>query len=122
MAAPVVESESVIADAGSVDPPDVLDLEGEDTIEIPHCVAHLPAQKGCEACRLAKMRNRRCYKGAFRREASEYGDLITIDHVEMTEGYGPRAIGGKKHFLNILDVATGYLSPCPTAQQDTQHT
>ena len=68
------------------------------------------------------MRIIHCLAGAFRRNAEHYGDAVTVGNVDMAEGYGPEAMGDRSYFLNIMDVAAGYICPISTPCVDVYHT
>ena len=60
-----------------------------------HCLTHKPARnKDCADCMRGKTRNRRKLTGAFSRQAQEFGDLITMDHIHMRDVYGRAGFGG----------------------------
>jgi hypothetical protein len=87
---------------------------------LPHCLTHKPAQQDCWDCIRAKRRNVRKFAGTTRRNPQVYGDILTIDHVSMTEGFGPKAVGGAKHLLCLLDLATrfGYVGAVQSTGSD----
>ena len=96
LAAPVVGPdatpsgvEEVAAGEDAAEP----DVELEPKVLPPdHYLTHKPAfPKLCEACRRAKMKQPRSFKGAFDREVKEWGDILTMDHLvsidkELTVG------------------------------------
>ena len=71
-----------------------------------HCLVHAPARSDCLDCARAKSRRKKWSKGSFKREAREFGDLVTIDHVEMKRALDSRGLDGNVAALTLLDVAT----------------
>ena len=60
---------------------------------LPPCLTHKPAQQDCWDCVRAKRRNVKQFKGTTKRKPQAYGDILTIEHVNMTEGFGPKSVG-----------------------------
>lgn len=87
---------------------------------LPHCLTHKPAQHDCWDCIRATRRNVKKFKGTTKRKPQAYGDILTIDHVNMTEGFGPKAVGESKHLICLLDLATrfGYVGAVQSTGSD----
>jgi hypothetical protein len=77
-----------------------------------HKLTHLPKNPRCESCVRGKMKEKYSRRGAFRRQLTKWGELITFDH--MYSG-SHKAIGmkGEKEALVIKDVFTGMLHVYP---------
>ena len=56
------------------------DLKFEAT-SLRHLLTHLPKNPHCVSCQQAKMRQRYSYKGAFKRDMAQFGEIVTCDHV-----------------------------------------
>ena len=84
-----------------------------------HQACHLPKNDACEACRAAKMFSRPARRhispeGA-RGAATKWGDLITMDHIVMSESNV--GFNGDRVVLVVKDVATGFTSAYPSRQK-----
>ena len=56
-----------------------------------------------------------------RRDATEFADLVTGDHIVSVEALD-KSVDGKRDGLVIYDVATGYLDCYPTNTKNTEET
>ena len=75
-----------------------------DPSSLQHLLTHKPAHPKCEACMRGKLKERRHYKGAFKRDTSKWGDLVTCDHlVSRSDEMG---ISVQKHTDALVVVDT----------------
>ena len=89
--------------------------------ETPHCLTHKPADPNCEICRTAKARHRRTLSRGFRRDVKSFGDLVTMDHIDGLDSFGPGVLGGK-HVFTIVDIATGFAYSPAVGSKDEETT
>ena len=67
------------------------------------------------------MRQRYSHKGAFKREISHFGEIITCDHV-VSPSMRMQGLGGEKAGLSVKDLFTGMIAIYPTIRQDADET
>ena len=95
------------------------DLKMEAT-QYQHLLTHKPANRYCDSCWRAKCRHPPHFKGAFRREPKEWGDIITCDHMVQSDESWNIGCDGSKDILVVKDLATGFkgVFPMPSKSGD----
>lgn len=98
------------------------DVSGPDmaltVVQLPHGLTHKPARSECIDCSITKRILARELKGVSSSVAKPYGDLLTMDHSRITEGYGFVAVGGSQHLRCVNDRATQCCVVAPTKSID----
>ena len=76
---------------------------------------HRPKKPFCEACRRAKMKEKRKYAGSYRKTRTQWRQLATGDHIVSKQDH-IFGLDGHKDILVIKDafVATKQLTLCRT--------
>jgi hypothetical protein len=96
------------------------DFKAEAT-SLRHLLTHLPKNPHCVSCQQAKMRQRYSHKSAFKREISQFGEIITCDHV-VAPAMRMQGLGGEATGLSVKDVFTGMIAIYPAIRQDNDET
>ena len=101
---------------------DELLLEGD--LPPDHYLTHRPKMARCEACQEAKMYHRQCRRSlgenrAVRHNAKNFGDVITMDHIDSTGDLGI-SLSGNSVALVVRDIATGWLDGYPAGSKSAQ--
>ena len=88
-----------------------------------HLCTHRYRNLYCDACMRAKMKHFRTKRGAFQRETKAWGDLITIDFLDMRKpgDAGMRFDDGAREALVARGVATRMNPAIPTESRHTDH-
>ena len=90
-----------------------------------HMMTHSPKNPYCQACQRAKMQRKPHRKSKTpveeRRQATEFADLVTGDHI-ITVAKVDKSIDGKSDGLVLYDVATGYMDCFPAYTKNTEET
>ncbi len=77
-----------------------------------HKLSHLPKNPYCQSCTMGKMKEMYSKRGAFKRELTQWGEVITCDHVFSDS---PNALGlnGETESFVIKDLWSGLLHSFP---------
>jgi len=81
-----------------------------------HLLTHKPFNPHCDGCKVAKMREKSHFKGAFKREIKKWGEVVTADHLVSKRGCKKRTwVGctGDTNALNIKDLWSKLISCYP---------
>ena len=88
-------------------------------------MTHSPKNPYCQACQRAKMQRKPHRKSKTpveeRRQATEFADLVTGDHI-ITVAKVDKSIDGKSDGLVLYDVATGYMDCFPAYTKNAEET
>ena len=68
----------------------------EEATSLRHLLTHLPKNPHCVSCQQAKMRQRYSFKGAFKRDMAQFGEIVTCDHV-VAPAMRMQGMGGEKY-------------------------
>ena len=87
-----------------------------------HLCTHRFRNPYCEACVRAKMRRWRTHKNAFKRPIKKWGDLVTLDFVDMRRASDRGIFDGEpdREILVMKDVATKMIGALPTRDRSTE--
>ena len=87
-----------------------------------HLCTHRFRNPYCEACVRAKMRHWRTHKNAFKRPISKWGDLVTLDFVDMRKASDRGIFDGEpdREILVMKDIATKMIGALPTRDRSTE--
>ena len=83
-------------------------------------MSHLPKNPFCQACTMGKMKEKYSRRSAFKRELTEWGEIITCDHVYSAS---PQALGldGETESFVIKDLWSGLLHSFPVPSKAAVH-
>ena len=82
------------------------DLKKE-AISTRHLLTHTPYNKYCEACKSAKMKEKKHFVGSFKREVKKWGEVLTADHlVGRKSARLDQMLGctGEQNAMNVKDL------------------
>ena len=71
---------------------------------------------------IAKTKRKKKFCGSFQRALHNYGDLVTTDHVHMTDWFGNKGVDGYPRLLTLLDRYTNYRACLPVHSMDEAET
>ena len=87
-----------------------------------HLCTHRYRNPYCEACIRAKMKHYRTVRGAFKRELTSWGDLVTFDFLDM-RGAADMGLGNDNEAREVLvvrGVATRVIAAIPAPSRYTE--
>ena len=98
-----------VADAAGISVQEKLRAEATSAA---HKLTHLPKNPYCSSCQLGKMKERYSRRGAFRRQLTKWGELVTFDHIYSKSLH---AIGIRNEHAGfvIKDLFTGIVQVYP---------
>ena len=85
-----------------------------------HKLTHLPKNPFCQACQEAKMKQYYSKRGAFAREVTRWGAIITCDHMAAAS-MRMKGIGQETTAMTVKDVFTGMIACYPVPSHHTEH-
>ena len=88
----------------------------EMTVE--HLLTHLLKDPRCDACTRGKMKEKYARRGAFKRDLSAWGDLLTCDHVHAWSS-GTVGADGEKYAFVVRDVWSRFLMTYAVSKKNT---
>ena len=89
----------------------------------PHWFTHLPARPDCEACRRGKSRDVRHFSNMTKREITEFGDIVTFDHLTFgSVCYDDANTPNTTKSLVILDIASNFTECVPVNTESSDNT
>ena len=109
------------------EPSDVEELEVRKSLRdeahgLRHRLLHKPGlPKYCDVCMIGKTRQPRRFSGRTR-WPDKFGEIVTMDHVDMADKWQRVGIGGFKFNHSIFDIGTGFRYAQPVVSMDSLHT
>ena len=89
--------------------------------KVDHLSTHLPKNPYCLACQESKMKQKYTHRGAFQRDLSSWGDIVTCDHL-VSPSLKMQGLGGEKYGLSVKDLHSGMIAVYPVTEKDTAST
>ena len=68
--------------------------------KVDHLSTHVPKNPYCLACQESKMKQKYAHRGAFQRDLSSWGDIVTCDHL-VSPSLKMQGLGGEKYGLSV---------------------
>ena len=84
----------------------------EEANRLYHRLTHTPKNPYCEACRRAKVKEKRTFAGSYRNTATRWGQLVTGAHIVSTKD-NMFGLDGNKDMLAIKDAFSNFKSAIP---------
>jgi hypothetical protein len=91
-----------------------------EALSLDHKLSHLPKNPFCEACTMGKMKEKYSRRSAFKRELTEWGEIITCDHVYSGSSQSLGLDGETETFL-IKDLFSGLMHSFPVPSKAASH-
>ncbi len=81
-----------------------------------HKLSHLPKNPFCQSCTMGKMKETYSKRRTFKRELTEWGEIITCDHVYSASAQA-LGLNGETETFVIKDLYSGLLHTFPVASK-----
>ncbi len=85
-----------------------------------HWLTHVPKSPYCQSCQEARMKQAYSKRGAFARETSKFGGIVTCDHMYSARAQ-MRGFHSEKNALTVKDVHTGMIFAYPVENKSQEH-